>query len=99
MKTIEIESLNTGKNQVEVYYNHLPSGYGHWDIICQVRFNEEKKDFKKVTTDSEWIDSLSDLKRENPTSEQIQDFYHKQWVDSFDECVTDWIDSILDNEE
>ena len=99
MKTLEIQTLGNNNVEVEVSFRNQFSGYGHYKIICDARFNGKSKEFKLTTNDMPWMDSLSDFKAENPTWEQEIEFYLEKFQDNFEEMISEWVDEELYTEE
>lgn len=101
MKVFEFETAKGNGNTVtaEVNYDKMFSGHGHYKIICHVDFNGHKKDFTHTTHDMPWIDQLSDLQSENPSWEDITDFYHSRFAYTFNEEITEWMDECNELEE
>ena len=101
MKTLNIETTNGIKKEVEVYFNSLPSGHGHYKITCTASFEGYKKDFVKTTNDMPWIDSLSEFKYENdPSFDDLTEFYFEKFGDYFEMYyINDWVQEVVEEEE
>ncbi len=97
MKNLAIETTNGNNVNVELDFRSQPSGHGHYKIFCDVNFLNNKKTFTKTTDNMLWIDSLADLKSENPSWEAINEFYFEKFGDFFEEQINEWIDLILEN--
>ena len=100
MKNLNIETTNGIEREVEVYFNSLPSGHGHYKITCTASFDNNKKDFNITTSDMPWIDSLSEFKYENdPTFEELTEFYFEKFGDDFEmNYINDWVQEIVEEE-
>lgn len=77
------------KFEVETYFRHIFSGYGHWKIICSFDFNGESTSFTHTTTDSQTIDLLTDL-----SGEKAQQLYSDTFLSHFEERIVDWCESL-----
>jgi hypothetical protein len=87
-----VESYNN-KFEVEIYFDNLFAGYGHWTIRCNIEFNGEKKEFRIKTTDSQFIDSLSEM-----DYNQKQSAYMDSFLSEFEEQIVEWCENVEYNE-
>lgn len=97
--TIDIDGH--GQQEIEIWHvcNKFKS-YGHWRIEMHFIFNEHQKTFGYVTTDSEFVDMISDMTNDEETTyEEIIEAYHSNFFERyFEERVAQWIEEILDEE-
>lgn len=76
--------------EVDLYFSHEFKGRGGWDIKCEVAFNSHKDTFRVYTTDSQFIDHLSDMKADNVSFEEIQNTYFERFFPSIEEKISEW---------
>jgi 2',3'-cyclic-nucleotide 2'-phosphodiesterase (5'-nucleotidase family) len=98
MKTT-LENYRKEELEVELYFSQEFKSYGHWSIKCEVTFKGEKKTFTEVTTDSEFIDHMSDLKSNDASWDEIQDAYRDKVLDSLEESIIEWCENVLEKIE
>lgn len=96
--TTTIETQNGNKADVTIYFSKEFKGRGGWNIICETSFKRETKNFRHYTTDSSFIDSLSDMKTENASFKEIQNAYYEHSFYNMQEEVAEWIEEILSKE-
>lgn len=97
----KIENFEKETFELDLFYSHLSSGAGHWKIKVDVSIDSStSKSFYHTTTDSMWIDELSDLRADNASHEEIQAFYHDRFYDNtFEEMISEWAFSLEDENE
>ena len=86
-----------GENfEIELYFSHQIAGYGHWHILCEVTYEGEKKTFKHLTTNSEFIDSLNEARSNDATWEKIQKVYFDKAFDDLEEIIREWCEQVAE---
>jgi hypothetical protein len=79
-------------NEADLYFSNPKIGYGQWNIICEVTYKNEKKEFSNHFTDSLFIDELSDMKSEGKSFEEIQQVYYDKFFNSrLEEKIVEWM--------
>jgi hypothetical protein len=84
--------------KIDLYFSHQIVGYGHWHILCEVSYEGENKTFKRLTTDSEFIDKINDLKADGATWDEIQKIYYDKSFEYFKENIIEWCEEVEENE-
>lgn len=79
---------------------HKFTGRGHWTIEIDVHFDHNGKThertFRHTTTDSDFIDMISEMKHEGTTSEALIEAYYDYCFERFmDEECYQWIEMIV----
>lgn len=69
------------KTGFDLYFSHEFKGRGGWHILTEATTGRDKKTFKQYTTDSQFIDKLSDMKSDAATFEEIQKAYFERFFD------------------
>jgi hypothetical protein len=89
--------------EVELYYSHKLVGHGHWKIECRVTIGKgagyvggDEKIFRKLVY-AGFVDALSDLKANDPTWEEIQEFYHEEAFNDLQESISEWVEGFYDD--
>ena len=98
MKTT-IGNYNGEQFEVKTYFNQEFKGRGGWYINCDVTFKGEKKTFRHYTTDSEFIDQISEMKAEDASWDEIQNAYEEKAFDSIEESILEWCEEVNEREE
>lgn len=93
MKTT-IENYNREQFEVELYFSQEFKGRGGWNINCEVKFKGEKKTFCHYTNDSMFIDSMSDMRADDASWDEIQNAYFEQSFDNLEESVIEWCEEV-----
>jgi len=75
---------------VNLYFSHEFQGRGGWSINCEVSFKCYKKEFRHYTTDSEFIDQISDMKSDDISFKEIQNKYKEKFFDDLKEIIIEW---------
>jgi len=95
----ELVDYKLVSHHVELDYSHTIVIRGHFDILCEIRYKGKTKTFKHTTTNTQWLDEFNDWKYdENPTHNEVNEYYHNAYYHYFDEPVLEFIMSINDNE-
>ena len=71
---------------------------GGWNITCEVSFKSETKNFRNYTTDSIFIDEISNMKADDASFDEIQNAYYEHSFHKMEEEVAEWIEEILTEE-
>ena len=98
MKTQTIEIYNGEKLETFLYFAHEFKGRGGWNITCEVSYKKEKKNFRHYTTDSMFIDSLSDMKANGASFDDFQNAYYNHSFHNMEADVIEWLAEILEKE-
>lgn len=93
MKTT-IENYKGEQFEIENHFSQEFKGRGGWNINCEVSFKGEKKKFRHYTTDSMFIDGISDMKADDASSEEIQNAYKEKAFYSMEESILEWCEEI-----
>jgi hypothetical protein len=91
-----LENANGQEFEVELYFSKEFRSHGHWTIKCEVTFKGEKKPFKEVITDSQFIDYLSDLASNDASWEEIQTAYKERVFYSLQEIIIEWCEQVTE---
>lgn len=67
--------------------------YGHWNVYFTVRFEGNEKDFKVLTTDSQFIDEVNDVESYDEANEMYFDKFFNQ---DMEERVLEWIEDLVE---
>lgn len=98
MKTT-IENYRGEQFEVEIYFNQEYKGRGGWNINCEVSFNGEKKTFRHYTTDSMFIDYISEMKAGDASWDEIQNAYKEKVFYHIEDSIIEWCEEVNENEE
>jgi|JI9StandDraft_1071089.scaffolds.fasta_scaffold94106_5 hypothetical protein len=98
MKVLTIETQNGNKADVTLYFSQEFKGRGGWNITCEVSFKSETKKFRNYTTDSIFIDEISNMKADDASFDEIQNAYYEHSFHKMEEEVAEWIEEILTEE-
>jgi hypothetical protein len=98
MKVLTIETQNGNKADVTLYFSQEFKGRGGWNITCEVSFKSETKKFRNYTTDSIFIDEISNMKADDASFDEIQNAYCEHSFHKMEEEVAEWIEEILTEE-
>jgi len=98
-------NLEVVNNQeLNLYYTQLFKGRGGWNIICEVVLGKgdgyvggATKTFTTYTTDTLFIDLISDLKADDASSDQIQREYHEHFYYKIEDSIAEWLDGLAEN--
>jgi len=91
-----IENYRGEQFEVELYFTQEFKGRGGWNINCEVTFKSDKKIFRRYTTDTIFIDSISDMKSDDASYDEIQDAYYEKSFSSVEESVIDWCEEVIE---
>lgn len=81
-------SINTYREvEFEIDFSNKRAGYGQWNIIAEIEISGMTRTSKVHTTDSLFIDGLSDLE----TTEEKQQLYFDRFYDEFEDIILEWI--------
>lgn len=89
-----IKNYKGNQFEIETYFYQEFRGRGGWDIKCEVTFKNEKKTFRHYTTDTTFIDKISDMKADDAFWDEIQDAYSEKTFDSLEEIILEWCEEI-----
>ena len=78
--------------EVTLHYSFERMGRGHYKVICEAEFLDQKKTLKTVTTDSQFIDELSEC----DTFEEKQEKFNDKFFDIFEAMIIEEIYFIQD---
>ena len=80
-----------GKNEDAIcFFANSRKGYGQWSIECMTYCKGESKTFSIHSTDSRFIDNLSELE----STQEKQQFYYDTFFRTFEECIIEWAETI-----
>ena len=83
MKTITLQ--NGTEATFSIYHSSKKcTGYGHYKLTVEIEYNGDYKEFSAVTTDMEFIDSLTN---ESNIDELVYDHIEHR----IDEQIAEWI--------
>ena len=88
--TVTIENYKGELFEIETYFAQEFKGLGGWNINAEVSFNGKKKTFRYYTTDSIFIDQISEMKADNASWHEIQNAYKEKTFDSLEESILEW---------
>lgn len=95
MKAITLENFRG--NDFEAKITDASTGWrshGHWNVIFEIEFQGKTKSFSKVTTDSQFIDELSDM----DLSEEKENAIIQKYFDyDVEEAILEWIETIVED--
>jgi len=80
--------------EIETYFSFWRTGYGHWTIVCDVTYKGNKKSFNNVTTDSQFIDQLSEMRADGESWNDIQKFCHEKCFYDLEESILEWVEEL-----
>jgi hypothetical protein len=87
----KLETLTEGKiYDNQVHFSSQFKGRGGWNISCEVYFKGQKKKFNHYTTDSNFIDLISDMRAEDASHEEIQQAYFDRFMEYFNDQIIEW---------
>jgi hypothetical protein len=89
-----IENYRGEQFEIETYFSQEFKGRGGWNINCEVSFKGEKKTFSYYTTDSMFIDQITDMTADGASWGEIQNAYMEKSFDSMEECILEWCEEI-----
>lgn len=91
MKAITLENYKGQDfNATILKVSNTKTGYGHWKVYFTIEFNGVKKDFSVLTTDSIFIDEMSDLDSYSEIEERhIEKFFNED----LEERILEWIET------
>jgi hypothetical protein len=95
MKTT-ITNYKGDEIEIVLYFAHEFKGRGGWNIKCEVLYDGNRKTFSHYTTDSMFVDHISDMKEDEATYDEIQDAYYDKFYDYFHERIIIWYEDITD---
>lgn len=90
-----IENHKGEQFEIETYFAQEFKGRGGWNITCNVSFNGENKTFKHYTTDSAFIDQISDMRADDASWDEIQEAYKYKSFDEMKESILEWCEDII----
>lgn len=96
---IVLENWRLEKHDITLRFTQEFQGRGGWNINCDVVYLDNKKRFVHYTTDSQFIDIISDLRADNTSSNIIQETYYKRFFDELEERVREWVAWIAEDNE
>lgn len=67
-----IQNYNGEHFEIETYFYQIFKGRGAWNINCEVSYKGHKKMFHAYTTDSIFVDKISDMKADGASWDEIQ---------------------------
>ena len=76
--------------EIETYFDQTFKGRGGWNINCEVSYKGNRKTFHHYTTDSMFVDEISDMKADNYSWGEIQAAYKEKAFDSMKESILEW---------
>jgi len=99
--TIEIE--NGQEVEFRIDFRSEFKGRGSYNIIADVLYfpnkgEQKRNSFKRFTTDAPFIDSITEMKADDPSSDELDQAYYDRFFDDFEERIIDWIREIKDEE-
>jgi hypothetical protein len=83
--------------EVELIFKHTFIGRGAYLIVCAIDYKGFKETFLARTTASEHIDTLRDMRDNDASHEDIQQFYLSTFLIDIEEEIVEWLASV--NEE
>lgn len=86
------------KFEIEIYFEQQFKGRGGWNINCTVSFKSEKKTFSHYTTDSMFIDKISDMKTDDASWADIQQAYKEHAFDKIEQDILEWCESVIEED-
>lgn len=94
MKAINLENYKGQDfNATILEVSNTKTGYGHWKVYFTIEFNGVKKDFSVITTDSIFIDEMSDLDSYSEIEERhIEKFFNQD----LEERILEWIETQIE---
>ena len=100
--TIEIE--NGQEVEFRIDFRNQFKGRGCYDIIADVLYFPSKKDtkrnsFKHFTTDAPFIDSITEMKADDLTSDELDQAYFDRFFNDFEERVIEWLRDLKEEEK
>jgi hypothetical protein len=93
-----IENYKGKQFEVETYFAQEFKGRGGWNINCEVSYMGKKKTFRHYTTDSMFIDEISDMKADDASWDEIQKAYSEKVFDDLKEIILEWCEDLKEEE-
>jgi hypothetical protein len=90
-----LQNSNGQQFNVQLYFSQEFKGRGGWNILCEVTFKEERKTFKIYTTNTHFIDQISEMKADDCTWNEIQNAYKLEAFDELKEEVIEWLEEFV----
>lgn len=90
-------TINTikGDKDINIEYSSMYKGRGQWNIVCEVNNKIGntiyRTDLYVHTTDSQFIDKISDMIDEDQSHEDIEEEYHNKFFSSFEESIQEFV--------
>jgi hypothetical protein len=89
-----IENYKGQQFEFETYFSHSFKGKGGWNVDCEVTYKNKKKTFVSFTTNSEFIDSIKELKTDNASWEAIQNVYAERFLSDMEERILEFVEDV-----
>lgn len=86
-----LETVSNTYFEVDLYYYVKQVGYGNWNILCEVEFDRHKKAFRFHTTDSEMIDTITEMKASQASFDDTQDYMHSKVFEEIRFEIAEWL--------
>lgn len=93
-----IENHKGEQFEIVIYFSQEFKGRGGWNINCQVCFKDEKKTFSYYTTNSTFIDEISNMKENGASWDEIQNAYEEEVFYYLEESILEWCEEINEKE-
>lgn len=90
-----LETVSGTYFEVDLYYYVKQVGCGNWNIFCEVEFDRHKKAFRFHTTDSEMIDTITEMKASQASFQaifdDIQEHMHSKVFEEIRFEIAEWL--------
>lgn len=85
-----IQNYTGEQFEIEILFFQIFKGRGAWSINCEVSYKGHKKTFHTLTTDSIFVDKISDMKADGASWDEIQKACKEKFFDNLEESILEW---------
>lgn len=88
-------TTKSGKQyEIDLYFSNVFKGRGGWNINLKANWQGEKYESHIYTTNTRFIDELSDRKAEDESWDTIQQFYADEFLHLFETDLSQWCEEL-----
>ena len=78
------------ENEVEIYFSESKTGYGNYEIIAKISYQNEIEYFNAITHRSDLIDEINEMIFNQKTFDEVQKFYYDNFYNLFEIKIIDF---------
>ena len=87
--------ITVANKNVEIHFSSKVAGHGAWDVLCTVQYGGNNTVITKLTTDSSFIDTLSDMRADDASHEDVQNFFAEKFLnDRLEDDIQEWLENL-----